>query len=49
MDDDDDDASFEAPNCPQCLVRLDLAGTIEHPYWLCPVCRSAHLSYVAIG
>lgn len=48
-DDGDDFASFEDPNCTRCLVRLDLAGTTEHPYWICPACRTAQLSFVAIG
>jgi hypothetical protein len=47
--DDDDATSFEAPNCPRCLVRLDLVGTTAHPYWVCPVCRTAHLSFAATG
>lgn len=35
---------IESPNCPQCLTRLEIAGTEEHPYWFCPVCKVARLS-----
>lgn len=33
-----------APNCPECLTPLEVAGTVEHPYWYCPVCRIARVN-----
>ncbi len=33
-----------APNCPECLAALEVLGTVEHPYWWCPVCKVARLS-----
>jgi hypothetical protein len=44
-----DDVSFDTPNCPRCLKRLQIAGTEEHPYLMCPGCRVAHLGYVPIA
>jgi len=37
----DDDAA--TPNCQSCLTPLEVAGTVEHPYWWCPSCRIAVL------
>jgi transposase-like protein len=34
----------DLPRCPECLVVLEVAGTVEHPYWLCPSCKVARLS-----
>jgi hypothetical protein len=39
-----DDDQFSTPNCPRRLVRLEVAGTEEYPYLLCPSCRVAYLS-----
>lgn len=41
MGDELDDA---LPACPECLHRLDAAGTDEHPYWECPEC-----GYIAVA
>lgn len=46
---DDDAVSFDMPNCPRCLVRLEIAGTEQHPYWVCPECRTVHLNHVTIA
>lgn len=46
---DDDATSFDTPNCPRCLVRLQIAGTERHPYWMCPNCLTAHLSNVTVA
>lgn len=40
----DDLDSIDAMDCPRCLVRCDVVGTTERPYWMCPGCRVAYLS-----
>ncbi len=35
---------LDVPNCPDCLARLEVAGTVEHPYWWCPMCAIVKLS-----
>jgi hypothetical protein len=32
------------PRCPECTTKLELGGTDEHPYWVCPRCHVARLS-----
>jgi hypothetical protein len=34
---------LDNPNCPQCLTRLEVSGTEDHPYWWCPSSRVARL------
>lgn len=46
---DDDAVPFDMPNCPECLVRLEIAGTEQHPYFVCPVCHTAFLGQVRIA
>jgi hypothetical protein len=38
------DDGLSTPNCGECLTRLLLAGSDEHPYWWCPVCKVARLN-----
>jgi hypothetical protein len=37
--------SIDAPNCPSCLSRCEVAGTVAHPYWLCSQCRTVVLNH----
>jgi tRNA(Ile2) C34 agmatinyltransferase TiaS len=34
----------DSPNCPECLIRLEVAGTERNPYWWCPECKVARLT-----
>jgi len=38
------DDELDAPNCSECLTRLEVAGTETHPHWWCPSCKVARLS-----
>lgn len=40
----DDDDLPDVPHCPECLTQLEVAGTEDHPYWWCPVCKVARLA-----
>jgi Zn-finger nucleic acid-binding protein len=40
---DEDVDVFQTPNCPQCLLRLEAGGTVEHTYLACPGCRTVYL------
>lgn len=31
--------SIDLPYCPACLKSCEVAGTPEHPYWICPSCK----------
>jgi tRNA(Ile2) C34 agmatinyltransferase TiaS len=35
---------LDQPRCPECLTTLEVAGTVTHPYWICPSCKVARLS-----
>ncbi|WP_323510850.1 hypothetical protein [Cryobacterium sp. 5I3] len=37
-------AELDPPNCPSCLNRCTPAGTVRHPFWLCPFCKTAVLA-----
>lgn len=39
--------SLDTVNCTQCIVRRVITGTGQHPYWLSPSSRTAHLSHVS--
>jgi tRNA(Ile2) C34 agmatinyltransferase TiaS len=39
-----DDLDVATPRCPDCLTALEVAGTLEHPYWFCPSCKAARVS-----
>jgi tRNA(Ile2) C34 agmatinyltransferase TiaS len=45
---DDEISTFDTPNCPRCLVRLEVGGTEDHPYFVCPECRTAFLHDAAV-
>lgn len=34
----DDLEGLGDPTCARCLVRLEIAGSPERPFWRCPVC-----------
>ena len=34
----------DSPNCPTCLVPLELVGTLDRPFWECPECGLVCLS-----
>ncbi|MCW3041512.1 MAG: hypothetical protein JWM31_3417 [Solirubrobacterales bacterium] len=34
----DDLEALSDPSCDRCLVRLQIAGSAERPFWLCPDC-----------
>ena len=35
---DDDLEELGDPRCARCLVTLEVAGTVERPFWRCPSC-----------
>ena len=35
---------FETPDCPVCLMPLDIAGSDRHLHFVCPTCDLAFLS-----
>lgn len=35
--------SFEAPNCPHCLIRLVVEGPDTNPYFYCRTCGTVFL------
>jgi predicted RNA-binding Zn-ribbon protein involved in translation (DUF1610 family) len=39
-----DDVELVAPQCEECLTQLEVAGTVQRPYWLCPSCGEVRLS-----
>lgn len=43
FDDDGHSSTFDTPNCPVCLVPVEVTGPDESPYFLCPVCGTAFL------
>jgi hypothetical protein len=44
VDDLNDELDNATPNCPECFTPLEVAGTVEHPFWWCPVCRVARVN-----
>ena len=32
------DDGLDTPNCPNCLTRMEIAGTEEAPFWRCADC-----------
>lgn len=43
VDNGDAGGTIDEPRCSECLVTLEVAGTVDHPYWVCPDCRTAFL------
>lgn len=41
---DDDLPAEVAPRCPDCHMLLEDAGSVERPFWWCPVCKIARLN-----
>jgi hypothetical protein len=38
------DGWYSVPNCERCLTPMVVAGTEDHPYWLCVSCAFVRLS-----
>jgi hypothetical protein len=36
-------APNHTPDCPVCLMQLDVAGSEQHPYFVCSLCDLAFL------
>lgn len=32
------------PNCPKCLVMMELDGSEDNPRWVCPECGLARIT-----
>ncbi len=42
---DDGSDPIEPPICPNCPDTCIIAGTMTHPFWVCPSCRTAIIAF----